>query len=357
MRRGAALLAVAVVLAAFPAAADVRVDVEGAAPLGADAARARRAAIGDALRQAVAAGGMDVEARTIIDRNIVRSDTLWATARAKVTAFEVTDEWREGGLLRVAVSATLAPLEANTCNVSVRPAMHVGPLRVDIDPAIDPAIADPVRADAERAFRDAYGEPAALPLAAARRSSERYAALAHGGAPGYGLFVQPFIEMRTRRVEGAGLITGKRAEAVLGVEVYDSVRGTLLGRITRDSDWTLSARTWEYVPADYRPSRRAVAPDFGGKLADLVEEAGAFARCRPLEVAVNGASGDELLISAAGGDLVVGDLLGLGDARVAAGAGPGWTFAEVVSVSGSAARARVLGDGVPPGTRTALRLR
>ena len=169
--------------------------------------------------------------------------------------------------------------------------------------------------------------------------------------------MQPFIEMRTRRVEGAGLITGKRAEAVLGVEVYDSVRGTLLGRITRDSDWTLSARTWEYVPADYRPSRRAVAPDFGGKLADLVEEAGAFARCRPLEVPVNGASGDELLISAAGGDLVVGDLLGLGDARVAAGAGPGWTFAEVVSVSGSAARARVLGDGVPPGTRTALRLR
>lgn len=360
MRRGAVLLA-ALALAAFPAAADVRVDVEGAAPLGADAARARRAAIGDALRQAVAAGGMDVEARTVIDRNVVRSDTLWATARAKVTAFAVTDEWRDGGLLRVAVSATLAPLEAHKCNAAVRPAMHVGALRVEIDPAIDPAIAEPVRADAERAFHLAYGDAAAPPLAAARRSSERYAALAHGGAPGYGLFVQPFVEIRLRRVEGIGLVTGERAEAVLGVAVFDAVRGTLLGRITRGSDWTLAARTWEYVPADYRPSRRAVAPDFGGKLADLVEEAGAFARCRPLEVAVNGASGDELLISAAGGDLVVGDLLGLGDALVAAGTGPeamlGWTFAEVVSVSGSAARARVLGDGVPPGTRMAVRLR
>ncbi|MBB4632834.1 flagellar assembly protein T N-terminal domain-containing protein [Sphingosinicella soli] len=356
MRHAAALLSLVALLAVFPASADTRVAVEGAAPLGADAARARRAAIGDALRQAVAAGGMDVEARTIIDRNIVRSDTLWATARAKVTAFEVTDEWRENGLLRVAVSATLAPLDANVCNAA-RPAMHVGALRVDIDPAIDPAIAEPVRADAERTFRAAYGEAAAPPLAAAQRSSDRYAAIAHGGAPGYGLFVQPFIEIRAHRVEGAGLVSGKRAEAVLGVEVFDAVRGTLLGRITRDSDWTLSARSWEYLPADYRPSRRAAAPDFGRKFADLVEDAGAFARCRPLEVAVNGASGDELLISAARGDLVVGDLLGLGDTRVAAGAGPGWTFAEVVSVSGSAARARVLGDGVPPGTRTATRLR
>jgi len=76
MRREAALLVVVATLAAVPAAADVRVDVEGAAPLGADAARARRVAIGDALRQAVAAGGMDVEARTIIDRNVVQSDTL-----------------------------------------------------------------------------------------------------------------------------------------------------------------------------------------------------------------------------------------------------------------------------------------
>lgn len=357
MRRGAALLAVTMVLAAFPAAADMHVDVEGAAPLGADAARARRAAIGDALRQAVTAGGMDVEARTLVDRNVVRSDTLWATARAKVTGFEVKDEWREGGLLRVAVSATLAPLESEVCDASVHPAIQVGTLRLDIDPAIDPAIAEPVRAEAERAFRRAWGDAVPLPLAAAQRSSDRYLAIAHGGAPNYGLFVQPFIEMRFRRVAGAGLVTGKRAEAVLGADVFDAVRGTHLGRITRDSDWTLSARTWEYVPADYRPSRRAVAPDFGKTFADLVEEAAAFARCRPLEVAVNGASGDELLISAAGGDLVVGDLLGLGDARVAAGAGPGWTFAEVVSVSGSAARARVLGDSVPPGTRTALRLR
>ncbi len=135
------------------------------------------------------------------------------------------------------------------------------------------------------------------------------------------------------------------------------MRGTTLGRVSRKADWTLSSRAWEYVPADYRPSRRAVAPDLRDLLADLVVEAGAFARCRPVEVAVNGASGGELLLAGAGGDLMVGDLLGLGDARVGAGAGPEWTFAEVVSVSGTSARARVLGDAVPPGTRTALRLR
>ena len=160
-----------------------------------------------------------------------------------------------------------------------------------------------------------------------------------------------------RVVGGPGLVKGRFAEAVVGIDVIDAVRGTALGRVSRKTDWTLSSRAWEYIPADYRPARRALAPDLRHLFADLVEEAGAFARCRPVEVAVNGASGGELLLAAESGNLVVGDLLGLGDTRVAAGASPEWAFAEVISVSGNAARARVLGDSVPPGTRTAVRLR
>src|SRR3546814_1441438 len=85
-------------LSSAPIRAESRtVNVEGAAPVSGDLANARRAAIGDALRQALAAGGMDVEARTFVDRGIIRSDSLWATARARITEYQLTDEWQDAG--------------------------------------------------------------------------------------------------------------------------------------------------------------------------------------------------------------------------------------------------------------------
>src|SRR3546814_14453100 len=78
-------------------------------------------AIGDALRQAIASGGMDMRAATLIDRNVIRSDVMWATAQARVTGYRLTDEWREAGLMKVSISATIAPIDAPSCGAAPLP--------------------------------------------------------------------------------------------------------------------------------------------------------------------------------------------------------------------------------------------
>lgn len=357
----------AVVLAAPAYAASRDVTVEGVAPVGTDPARARRAAIGDALRQALAAGGMDVHARTYIDRNVIRSDSVWATAKGKVTGYRLTDEWREAGMVHVSVSATIAPLEAPSCSTDPLPPLHLGAAYLDIDPAVDPAIAEPLLADFDHAMRQAFGSrlpdrfmgAVVKPVALADRFSERYLALAYGHAPGSGVYVRPYLKISRRMVPGIALVRGQRLEVVAGVELIDAARGTVLGRVTRDSDRTLAARNWEYLPADYRPAKRAVAPNMQGMFGDLVEDAQQFIRCRPVTVAIASAQNGELLLE--GGTeagLRVGDLLNVGGPTVSATESPDWPLAEVVAVSDGSARARLFNpeNGVIQGN-VAVRLR
>src|SRR3546814_10588605 len=76
---------------------------------------------------------------------------------------------------------------------------------------------------------------------------------------GSGVYVRPYVRLTGRAVSGPGLVKGRRMDALLGLELLDAARGTLLGRAERDGDWTLASRGWDYLPADYRPARRATS--------------------------------------------------------------------------------------------------
>lgn len=346
------------------------VEVTGVAPAGGDPAQARWRAIGDALRQAISAGGIDMQASTLIDRNVIRSDAVWATARGRVTGYRLGDEWRENGLLKVSITATIAPLDAPSCSADPLPSLHLGETRADIDPALDPGVVAPVMADFDHAMRrafhsdssDATGGLAAVPLAAAARTWDRYNVLAYGNAPGSGVYIRPYARLAARTVAGIGLVKGKRFEALMGLELIDAARGTLLGRVEREGDWTLASRGWEYLPADYRPARRVASPDMRGMMERLIEDAQELIRCRPVAVAVAGRQGDELLL-AGGGDagLRVGDILRVGEPTVSASESPEWPLAQVTMVSGNGARARLFypenGGNGGNGGNVAVRLR
>lgn len=346
----AAAVSLALLLANPVHAEERSVTVEGAAPATGDLARARRAAIGDALRQALAAGGMDMEARTLVDRGVIQTDRLWATARGRITDYQVTHEWRDGPLYRVALTANVAPLErANSC-VAAPPPLHLGLIRADIDPAIDPAIADPLLHGWGEVLRlsfaadptDAQTGALPRPLAASFRSSDRYAAMVYGHVPGTGIYLQPYLRLRARAVAGLGLVRGQRMEAVFGIELIDAADGAVMGRRERAGEWTLAARNWEYLPADYRPARRAVAPDVRAMVTALIKDVRDFARCQPVSIAVSGRQGGELFLTGgADAGLRVGDLLRVGEPTESVADGLDWPLAEVVSVADGTARARL----------------
>lgn len=350
-----------------PASAAPRlVEVEGVAPAGGDPSAARRAAMGDALRQALAMGGMDIEAETLVDRNVIAADRFRATARGHVTDYRLVDEWRDGGLLHVSVAVTLDDLEARpACSARDLPPLHLGATRADVDSAIDPGVSAPLLAGFEHAMRIAFGAdpsdalagPAPQPVSISWRSSDRYAALAYGRTPASGLYVRPYIRLARREVRGLALVRGQRLEAVFGIELIDAARGTLLGRVDRRQNWTLASRAYEYLSAEYRPARRAVPPDAAGLFAALADEARAFIRCHPVVVEVQGRLGDELLLGGgADSGLHVGDLVGPGGDPGNAG-GIDWPIAEVVSVTPSTARARLMGTTSGTFGNTVVRLR
>src|SRR3546814_12101682 len=85
-------------------------------------------------------------------------------------------------------------------------------------------------------------------------------------------------------------------DALLGLELLDAARGTLLGRAERDGDWTLASRGWDYLPADYRPARRATSPDVRGMIGRLIEDARELVRCRPVAIRIAGRQGDDQLL-------------------------------------------------------------
>src|SRR3546814_7428115 len=66
--------------------------------------------------------------------------------------------------------------------------------------------------------------------------------------------------------------------ADIGLEWVVAGRGIVLGRVAQTGRWTLAARGLEYLPADLRPARRAVAPDVQAMLGRLTEDAQSLIR-------------------------------------------------------------------------------
>src|SRR3546814_1539695 len=107
-------------------------------------------------------------------------------------------------------------------------------MRLDVDPSLDPAAADPLVAQFRYALRRAFGAdpsdatlgPAAVPLSVATRSWDRYSVLAYGNAPGSGVYVRPYVRLTGRAVSGPGLVKGRRMDALLGLELLRSEEHT-----------------------------------------------------------------------------------------------------------------------------------
>src|SRR3546814_12871139 len=88
-----AIVALSMLVASPAIAREQVVEATGVAPLSGDPAQARWRAIGDALRQAIASGGMDMRAATLIDPHVIRPDVMWATAQARVPSHRPTQQW------------------------------------------------------------------------------------------------------------------------------------------------------------------------------------------------------------------------------------------------------------------------
>src|SRR3546814_10961000 len=116
-------------------------------------------------------------------------------------------------------------------------------------------------------------------MAISHRSSDLYAALAYGHAPGSGVYVRHYVRLSRQVAPGIALVKGERMTAELGLELVDAARGIVLGRVAPTGRWTLAARGLEYLPAALRPARRAVAPDVQAMLGRLPEDAQRLIRC------------------------------------------------------------------------------
>ena len=82
------------------------ISAEGVASVGADPAAARDKAIEDALRRAVEqAVGTMVESETTVENYQLLSDRIYSHSSGYVKHYEVTSETRDGGLVRVKISA------------------------------------------------------------------------------------------------------------------------------------------------------------------------------------------------------------------------------------------------------------
>ena len=345
MKRRALLLAAACL---WPMSAPARpVTAEGIALVrGGDVGRARGAALADALRQALAQGGLKVSSRSTVDQNVLREDSFTATATGRITTYDVADEWREDNEYHVRVRANLeaAGSDAARCDASLL--TSVGALRLDADTGLDPLITRPMAEQSERRLRLAFGTdastgfgPSAPPTAAARTGAELYAAIAYGNTRGAGVFLRPTLRLARHRMTGPLLVRGERVDVTLAIELIDAATGTPIGRAQRQRSWTLASRAWEYLPADLRPDRRAIAPNPSKLVEELIEDVRARIGCRPIGVAVAGARDDQLVLEGGDVGLRPGDLL-VTDARDVDGIA--WPAAQVTSVNRGDVRARLL---------------
>src|SRR3546814_17730359 len=120
--------------------------------------------------------------------------------------------------MKVSISATIAPIDAPSCGADPLPPVHLGEMRLDVDPALAPAAADPLVAQFRYALRRAFGAapsdatpaPPAGPLSVATRSRDRYSVLAFCNAPRSRRDFRPLGRLTGRavswpRAEGRGV--------------------------------------------------------------------------------------------------------------------------------------------------------
>lgn len=352
MKRLAAF-ALALVLIALPAAARPIV-AEGVANIAdGDLASARSRAIADALEQAVAQGGLRVDARTESINGTLVADRMSTAATGRLLGHRILSETRDRDLYRVAIEADVAAEAPRACPAP--PSLHMLAATVEADSAVDPVVGRPLAARITGALVDALGragvvvgdawiEAAGVPDM--RRSSERYNALyTVDPLPTAGLMLAATLRLE-RRIAPRGTpitgVPGERLEATLVLDVIDAGTRRLIARLAARRAYDLTSPLLDLLPEGYQPSQMLKIPSLDGLAADAARQVAALPACGPRSVAVVGGQRGTLTLGAGSADGVAkGSFLRVGDGEPFDDRG-GWTVVEVTEATPHRSMARAV---------------
>ena len=350
MIRAAAL---ALAFVALPAAARP-IAAEGVANIiGNDVAGARSRAIADALEQAVAQGGLRVDARAETVNGIISSDRMSTAASGNILGHRIVSEERERDLYRVAVEAEVASEAPRRCPAPAP--LHMLAVIVDADAALDPAVAEPLRSRATTAIADALGQagvfvgdidPEFADLPDFRRSPDRYNALVTADPlPTAGRMLAATLRLErsiARRGTPFTGIPGETLIATLTLDLIDAGTRRPLARVAARRTYNLTSPALDLLPYGLQPSQVLRTPSLAALTADAARQLAALPACGPLSVAVVGGEGGALRLGAGTAEGVAkGSLLRVGDGQPHDARG-GWTVVEVTDASAHGAVARAV---------------
>jgi hypothetical protein len=240
------------------------VEAEGVGVVDGDSARARRAAIAEALIAAGRAAGAEVRSFTALDRGRITADFTTLRSTMRIHAHEVIAAAREGDVWRVRVRARVGPVPPHDCAPRRRLDVIAFAPEIAVDPAA-PAWTAPL---VETLFQEILDHVAATPDADLTRVTDRrqgtlpaperagfdYRSLTEGAAP--------------RRAGAHALLVRLDVTRASGRAVRLSARVTLRAETGEAITLTLARRTAAAPPGALA---RALGPDRRRRAAALSE--------------------------------------------------------------------------------------
>ena len=145
------------------------VEAEGVAVVGADSARARRAAIAEALIAAGRAAGAEVRSFTALDRGRITADFATLRSTMRIHEHEVLEAAREGDTWRVRLRARVGAVPPPDCAPRRRLDVIAFAAEITVDPAA-PAWTAPL---VETLFQEVLDHVEASPDAHLTRATDR----------------------------------------------------------------------------------------------------------------------------------------------------------------------------------------
>jgi hypothetical protein len=351
-------LAAALLLTAAPSGART-VEADGVANIaGGDVAAARTRAIADALEQAVAQGGLRVDARSDVVGGVVASDRFSTSASGHLLGHRITSEVRERDTYRVTIEAEVVAEAPRRCPVADQAPIHLLGVRVIADVALDPAVGQPVARTIDSSLADALGQ-AGAPIASAqanvggpddaRRSSVRYDTMfTPDPYPAAGRLVAPTLRLERVIRPHTDLtgVPGEQLNATLTLDVIDAGTRRPLARVGARRSYKLTSRLLDLLPLGFQPPQRLDPPKMSALLLDAARQVAALPACGPGTVGVVGGGRGSLTLGAGTADGVrEGDLLRVEDGGQPRDGRRAWTVVQVTDASANRATVRAVDPG------------
>lgn len=274
---------------AAPAAAGLRV-VQGegyAAIAGNDVARARKAALAEALYNAAGRVKTKIRGAGHLDTRGVMTEESSMLVEGSLRDHRIVQEYREGSRYVVIVEA-LAETDGSACGTK-RVDLDVRPIAVQVAPGLPGHVLRAARESVDRAvqglaagsnFRATDNRDISL-AGGTEAARTDYASLLHGGAPnpsGYSISGRLLVERRRQ----ANLL-GENVDivATLTLRLRDNVDGSTVDTITVTRDFNERSRLFG-TPFETGSSAVDLSPVWQAAVAELDAKLG----CRPLRAKV-----------------------------------------------------------------------